>query len=64
MLSYPSVLAFQWFAYPVATCEFVLKLPWLRYLILPEFDGFTLVYLAFAVFKPSLIMLGFPMYVS
>jgi hypothetical protein len=27
VLSYPSVLAFQWFAYPVAVCGFVLELP-------------------------------------
>ena len=64
MLSHLIVVAFWWFMYPIAACGFILELPGLGYLVLPKFDSFTLVYLVFAIFEPSLLMLGFPMYVS
>ena len=64
ILSYPVDLAFRWFVYPIATCGFVLELPGLRYLALLIFERFVLVYPAFTIFEPSLLVLGFPMYVS
>jgi hypothetical protein len=64
VLSYPSVLAFQWFAYPVAVCGFVLELPLLVHLVLPEFGRFAVVCLVFTVFEPSVLVLGFPVCVS
>ena len=59
-LSYPVVLTFQWFVYPVAACRFILELPGLVYLVLPVFGHFVLVYLVFAIFEPSVLVLGFP----
>ena len=69
VLSYPVLLAFHCFLYPitylhVAAAGFVLELPRLMYLVLPEFEHFALRYLIFAVFKPSLLVLGFLVYVS
>jgi hypothetical protein len=56
MLSYPVVLAFRWFMYPVAACGFVLELP--------EFERFVLEYPFFAVFESFVLLLGFPACIS
>jgi hypothetical protein len=64
-LPYPVVLAFPWLVYLVtyllvAAGGFVLEFPRLMYLILPVFELFALDYPIFAVFKLSVLVLGFP----
>jgi hypothetical protein len=61
VLSYPVVLPFRWFVYPVtylrvAVGGFVLELPLLVHLVLPEFERETLEYPVFAVFESSLLV--------
>jgi hypothetical protein len=64
VLSYPVVLVFRWFVYPAAACGFVLELPGLEYLVLLAFELLALDYPVFAVFEPSVLLLGFPGCVS
>jgi hypothetical protein len=64
-LPYPVVLTFPWLVYlitylHVATGGFVLELPGLMHLILPVFELFALDYPVFAIFEPSVLVLGFP----
>jgi hypothetical protein len=68
-LLYPVVLAFPWLVYfvtylRVAAGGFVLELPRLVYLVLLAFELLTLDYPVFAVFEPSVLVLGFPGCVS
>jgi hypothetical protein len=64
VLLYLVVLPFRWSVYlvtclRVAVGGFVLELPRLGYLVLLVFERVALVYLVFAVFDPSVLVLGF-----
>ena len=68
-LSYPVVLAFLCLMWPVTYLRvvvgrFVLKLPLIVHLVLPEFEHFMLEYLIFAVFKSLMLVLGFLVCIS